>query len=123
MRLNEVFERYRDKVNIFCIYIAEAHPEDGWQVPHNLEDDVIFYQPKTIEERGVVAEACMLKLDLKMPTLLDDMVDSTDRVYAALPERLYVIDTDGNIAYKGAMGPWGFDVAEWEQAIGNLGSE
>jgi type I thyroxine 5'-deiodinase len=117
VRLNEIFERYEDDVNFFCIYIKEAHPEDEWQVPHNLEDDVVFAQPKTIEERGVIAEACMLKLELKMPTLLDDMNDTTDAAYAAQPERLYVIDTDGNVSYQSGMGPWGFDVASWEKAI------
>lgn len=117
MRLNEIFERYRDDVNFFCIYIKEAHSEDEWQVPHNLEDDVIFSQPKTIEERGVIAAACMLKLELKMPTLLDDMDDTADEAYAAQPERLYVIDTDGNVAYQSGMGPWGFDVASWDKAI------
>ena len=117
MRLNEIFERYRDDLHCFCIYIQEAHPEDGWQIPHNLEDDVIFYQPKTLDERGVVAEACMLKLELKMPVLLDDIDDTTDKAYAALPERLYVIGKDGNVAYQGGMGPWGFDVGAWEKAI------
>ena len=117
MRLNEIFERHQDDVNFFCIYIKEAHPEDEWQVPHNLEDEVVFAQPKTIEERGVIAEACMLKLELKMPTLLDDMDDTTDAAYAAQPERLYVIDTDGNVSYQSGMGPWGFDVASWEKAI------
>ena len=117
MRLNEIFERYQDDVNVFCIYINEAHPEDEWQVPHNLEDDVVFAQPKTIEERAVVAEACVLRLELKMPTLLDDIDDTTDEAYAAAPERLYVIDTSGNVAYQSGMGPWGFDVAAWEKAI------
>ena len=117
MRLNEIFERYQDDVHVFCIYIKEAHPEDEWQVPHNLEDDVVFAQPKTIEERAVIAEACMLKLELKMPTLLDDIDDSTDDAYAAMPERLYVIGMDGNVAYQSGMGPWGFDVAAWEKAI------
>lgn len=86
-------------------------------MPHNLDDDVVFYQPKTMEERAQVAEACILRLELAMPTLLDDMDNSTDRSYAARPERLYVIDRQGTVAFQSGPGPFGFDVASWEQAI------
>ncbi len=86
-------------------------------MPHNLDDDVVFYQPKTMEERAQVAEACILRLELVMPTLLDDMDNSTDRSYAAHPERLYVIDRQGTVAFQSGPGPFGFDVASWEQAI------
>lgn len=78
---------------------------------------MIFYQPKTMEERAEVAEVCLLRLELAMPTLLDDMDDSTDRAYAAHPERLYVIDREGTVAFQCGPGPFGFDVAEWEKAI------
>ena len=30
--------------------------------------------------------------------------------YAALPERLYVLDKDGRVYYQSVMGPTGFDV-------------
>ncbi|MCZ6853074.1 MAG: hypothetical protein O7G86_04055 [Gammaproteobacteria bacterium] len=101
----------KDKVNFFCVYIQEAHPVDWWQLSQNLKEDVVFNQPASIDERAYVAEACMLRLDLAMPMLLDDMDNSTDEAYAAMPERLYVVDTQGRIAFKGAAGPWGFDVA------------
>lgn len=117
MRLNEIYQSLKDEINFYCVYIREAHPEDGWQLPHNLKDEVVFYQPKNLEERADVAQACVLGMDLKMPTLLDDMDDTTDEAYAAQPERLYVIDTGGNVAYQSGMGPWGFDVASWERAI------
>ena len=73
-------------------------------------------------ERASVAQACMLRLELAMPTLLDDMENSTDLAYAALPERLYVVDTDGAVAYKSGPGPFGFDVDAWEQVISDLAS-
>ncbi len=86
----------------------------------NHRDDVVFNQPKNMEERANVAEACMLRLELAMPTLLDDMENSTDEAYAALPERLYVIGTDGRVAYQSGPGPFGFDVAEWERSVSTL---
>ena len=70
-----------------------------------------------MEERARVAEACILRLELAMPTLLDDMDNSTDRSYAAHPERLYVINREGTVDYQCGPGPFGFDVEGWENAI------
>ena len=120
MRLNEIYERFRDKIHFFCLYIQEAHPEDGWQRPQNVFDSVVFNQPTTMGERASVAEACVLRLELAMPTLLDDMENSTDLAYAALPERLYVVGSDGRVAYKSGPGPFGFDLNGWEQVIFSL---
>ena len=83
----------------------------------NERDDVFFLQPKTFDERTAVADACALRLELSIPTLIDDMENSTDRKYYALPDRLYLIDRYGRIAYRGAPGPWGFVAAELEKAI------
>jgi len=89
-------------------------------VPHNLEDDVVFRQPQNIEQRAEVAQACMLRLELMMPTLLDDMDNSTDTAYAAVPERLYVIGRDGRVTFQSEPGPFGFDVSGWQRAIETL---
>jgi hypothetical protein len=64
-----------------------------------------------------MAGLCPPNLKLKMPTLLDRMDNGTDRKYAALPERLYVLDAEGRIAHRRGMGPWGFDVDAWTDAI------
>ena len=34
-----------------------------------------------------------------------------------MPERLYLIGTDGNVAYKSGIGPMFFRPVEWQQAI------
>jgi hypothetical protein len=73
-----------------------------------------------MEESAGIAQTCMLRPELSMPTLLDDMDNSTDLAYAALPERLYVIDTDGTVVYQSAPGPIGFDVSAWEQVVSDL---
>jgi hypothetical protein len=99
------------------VYIREAHPTDAWQVEANERDSVLFSQPTTIEERIEVANACSLRLDLTIPTLIDDMADSTDRKYYALPDRLFLVGRDGRIAFRGAPGPFGFVADELEQAI------
>lgn len=99
------------------VYIREAHPTDGWQVEDNERDQVYYRQPTDTAERRAVAAACALRLDMSIPTLIDDMGNSTDRKYYALPDRLYLVGCDGRIAYRGAPGPFGFVAAELERAI------
>lgn len=77
----------------------------------------MFTQPKELEARTEIAQVCSLKLDLSIPTLIDDMENSTDLKYYALPDRLYLIGSDGRVAYRGAPGPFGFVASELEQAI------
>ena len=109
--------RYAAEVEFFVVYIQEAHPTDGWQVPDNIEEAILYSQPASHDEREAIASACALHLDLSIPTLLDDMENSTDRAFGALPDRLYLIGRDGLIVYKSAPGPFGFRSDELEAAI------
>jgi len=86
-------------------------------VQQNVEQGVVFDQPTTAEERTRAAEACAVTLDLKLPMVLDDMGNTVDEAYAALPDRLYVVDANGTVKYRSEAGPWGFDVDAWEKAI------
>ncbi len=99
------------------VYIKEIHPTDGWQVKENEQDAVLFAQHRTMEERVEVGQACMLKLALEPPAVVDEMDDAVARNYAAVPERLYLIDSDGRVAYKGGMGPMFFRPDDWANAI------
>jgi hypothetical protein len=99
------------------VYIREIHPSDGWQLPSNERDGVVHRQHQSLDERVEVGQACMLKLSLELPALVDEMDDAVAKAYGAVPERLYVVGSDGRIAYKGGMGPILFDPKEWERAI------
>lgn len=101
----------------FVIYIREAHPTDEWQVESNERDSVLYKQPTTLAERTEVASVCTLRLDLSIPTLIDDLDNSTDLKYHALPDRLYLVGRDGRLAYRGGPGPFGFVAAELEREI------
>ena len=115
--LESLHRRFGDQVEFFVVYIREAHPTDAWQVEANEREGVLFTQPTTFEERIEVANACSVRLDMSIPTLVDDMGNSTDLKYYALPDRLYLVGKDGRIAFQGAPGPFGFIAAELEQAI------
>jgi hypothetical protein len=117
VRLNETYHAFKDRMDFYCIYIQEAHPTDGWQVARNLNDDVLHAQPETIEARAKIAEVCTLKLDMQMPMLLDNMSNEVDTLYAGLPERLYVLNSDGVVEFRTVVGSPGFDVEAWEAAV------
>ena len=104
-------------MDFYCVYIQEAHPSDGWQVARNLNDTVLHEQPRTIEARAEIAEVCALQLGVRMPMLLDNMSNEVDSLYAALPERLYVLDSDGMVTFRTVVGSPGFDVDAWHEAV------
>ena len=83
----------------------------------NIDQDVVYGQPKTEDERSAVAQACVLGMELRMPMVLDRLSNEVDAAYVALPERLYVIDPAGRIRYRSDPGPWGFDVDAFEKAL------
>lgn len=83
----------------------------------NDRDDVMFAQPKTLKERVEIASVCCEKLKITMPLLVDDLDDRVGHLYSGMPDRLYLIDRAGRVAYKGGRGPFGFKPGELEQAI------
>ena len=99
------------------IYIGEAHPSDLWQVPNNLKDHVILRSPANEEERMAVAELCVTKLAIEVPALVDRFDDATERAYTGWPERVYLVDRDGRVAYKSRPGPFGFKLTDLEDAL------
>jgi hypothetical protein len=99
------------------VYIQEAHPVDLWQVSSNVKEGVLFASPRTSVERENTAEMCVVKLAIKLPSLIDGIDNRTERAYTGWPDRLYVIGTDGRVRYKSAPGPFGFSTSELEQAL------
>lgn len=102
------------------MYIREAHPADGWQMEPNETEGVIFNQPKEWGERRSVARACCTKLNLSVPCVVDTIDNTVDELYAGWPERMFVIDQSGKIAYAGKQGPWGFKPKAVERALRRL---
>ncbi len=113
-----MWERYRDRVDFVVVYIREAHPEDGWVVTPNRDEDIRYADPTTDQERHDVAAACALRLQIRMPVVIDRVDDKIASAYGALPDRLYLIGKGGRVAFQGERGPFGFQPAELEKAIG-----
>ncbi len=99
------------------VYITEAHPSDVWQMQSNIKDNVVFASPKNDEERAFIAGACVRKLGIKFPSVLDEFGNSTERAYTGWPDRIYLIDSQGRVVYKSKPGPFGFLPDELSAAL------
>jgi hypothetical protein len=91
------------------VYIFEAHTSDAWQMGINVREHVVFTNPKSFEEKGQIANTCVRKLGIEIPALVDDIQNTVETTYTGWPDRLYVIDKSGRVAYKSAPGPFGFE--------------
>ena len=94
------------------MYVREAHPTDEWQMKSNLKDDVCYAQPKNLAQRVAIANDFVARFKYPMPFGIDDMSNAANDTYAAWPERLYILDESGHIAYRGGMGPFKYNPAE-----------
>ncbi len=109
--------KYKDQVEFLLIYIREAHPVDGWQVDSNERDGVLLPTATSFDQKQEHATMCVLKLDIDFTTLVDGMDNQVELDYAGWPDRLYLVGKDGTIAFKGPMGPRGFQPPLLEEAI------
>ena len=103
-----------------AVYILEAHPSDVWQMASNVRDKVVFASPKSFDERDVIAGACVRKLGIKFPAVVDGFDNTVEQAYTGWPDRMYLIDADGRIVYKSKPGPFGFKPAELSGALKQL---
>lgn len=115
--MEELKQRYGDRVEFLAVYVREAHPIDGWRMSSNDAAGISIKQPRFLNERESVAKTCCSTLKVSMPLVVDEMDDRVGNAYSGMPDRLYLIDGKGRIAYKSGRGPFGFRPGELEQAL------
>jgi len=115
-----LYEKYREQAAFYVVYIKEAHASDVWQMSSNVKDNVVFASPKSFDERSQLGQMCVRNLGVKFPAVVDTFDDTTERAYTGWPDRLYVIDSAGRIAYKSKPGPFGFDPDGVAQTLARL---
>jgi hypothetical protein len=96
------------------VYIKEAHPTNEWQMSSNETEGVCYAQPKSLADRVAIARDFVERSGYAIPMLVDPIENPADELYAGWPERFYILDEKGIIAYKGATGPFGFEPDEVE---------
>ena len=83
----------------------------------NVRDGVLFRSPKDETERTSVANACVRKLGIKFPALIDAFDNRVETAYTGWPDRLYLIGQGGHVLYKSKPGPFGFHPQDLDTAI------
>jgi hypothetical protein len=108
----KIYNDYKDRADFLTVYVREAHPTDEWQMKSNVKEDVCYAQPKTLQQRVAIANDFVQRQKYPLPFGIDDMNNAADLAYSAWPERLYIIDEHGRIAYAGGMGPFNYEPEE-----------
>ncbi len=98
----------------------EAHPIDAWTDDDNEKAKIVVASARSEAERCATAETCVTKLSVQIPPVIDDLNNSTEIAYTGWPDRLYVIDAEGRVAYKSRPGPYGFKPDEVAQTLKQL---
>ena len=83
----------------------------------NIKDKVVFASPKDETERDEIAGACVRKLGIKFPAVIDGFDNTVEKAYTGWPDRLYLVDAGGRVAYKSKPGPFGFKPDELQAAL------
>src|SRR5260370_41031418 len=76
----------------------------------------MYAQPKTLEQRLIISNDFIKRFKFTLPFGIEDISNAADNAYYAWPERIYIIDESGRIAYRGGMGPFNYkpeEAREW----------
>lgn len=101
MKINRTFDVYKEHVHLFVVYTREAHSA----LPPPKEAS------ESLAERKRKASEFAKEFAIAAPILVDAADNKVADGYDALPERIYVIDRKGKIAYESKPGPLGFRAA------------
>ncbi|HBU38145.1 MAG TPA: hypothetical protein DEB70_10125 [Planctomycetaceae bacterium] len=96
--INSLYDEYHKDVNFLMIYIREAHPIGGREVPNN---QFTVNAPTTLSERCELVEDFNDRIQMRMPIVVDTIDDAVADVYAPWPNRLVVVDANGKIVDVG----------------------
>ncbi len=117
-RVDDVYEQFKDQARFLFVYVREAHPdsilsvvgEDGQQTLQKIP------QPTDQQTRTATAATCQRTARLKIPVAVDTIDNSVGKAYAAKPNRMVVVGTDGTILFATPPSPRGTDaqlLREW----------
>jgi len=110
-------QNFSEVADFVTVYIAEAHPAERGHFKvggeggnydidtHANIADRLSAAATLREEAGRALEGCRI--------LVDPMDDRANIAYAALPERLYVVQ-DGRVIYQGGLGPFDYKISDVE---------
>jgi cytochrome oxidase Cu insertion factor (SCO1/SenC/PrrC family) len=124
--MNALYEAHKHHAQFYFVYVEEAHSTDGWPADDNTKDKVLYTSHQRLEDRIKVGGVCQEAMKIAFPMLVDEMDNRVETAYRAWPVRVYVIDKEGKVAFKGLPGPFGFKAdlirPELERVLGPPGA-
>jgi len=103
--MNSLQEQFSGVVDFLGVYISEAHANDEWP----LGVKYCYNQPKIIKTRLEIANDFVRDFNFKISMLVDTMDNEFDSLFAAWPERFYIVE-DGVLTLVGEpTNEFGFD--------------
>ncbi|OYW22126.1 MAG: hypothetical protein B7Z55_05000 [Planctomycetales bacterium 12-60-4] len=116
--LEVLYRQHREQVQFLRVYVREAHPSDTHApTGTNARAGILIKQPTTLDERCRIADRCATDLHIETPMVVDDIDNRVGQAYGGWPDRLYLINRDGQVAYQGGPGPFAFNPRELEQNL------
>ena len=115
--LNELAAKYAGRMRFLLVYIKEAHGSGAWESTINERDGISMPPANDLTEKKAHAEVCARKLNLKFPSVVDGMDGRIEAAYDAWPSRVYVIGSDGRVAFNTRLGELDFHPDQLEEAI------
>jgi len=112
-----LYASYNDQIEFLIVYIREAHPE---MLKEGNKTGIVGRQPKTLDERVILASECVARYKLTIPMVIDGMEAKVNSDYQAWPVRVTVTDIDGKIAFYGGPGPSDFRLPPVERVLMKL---
>ena len=125
--MEELYQTYKDLAGVYIVYISEAHASDDAR-PVEYAKKLGIKEHTTFGERCSVASRLVADKKLTIPCLVDGMEAVAEKAYQGWPDRVYLINKDGQLAIAGNRGPWGFAPAieaaeKWLAEYKKTGSE
>ncbi|MFO0939942.1 MAG: deiodinase family protein [Pirellulales bacterium] len=117
--IEELYEFWSPDVEFLRVYVREAHPTDDSKpaTSTNKQAGILFKQPETLKERCQIATQFTASMNITTPIVVDGIDNQVGQDYGAWPDRLYIIDRNGVVAFTGGPGPFGFNPREMEQSL------
>ncbi len=115
--MQRLYDTYKDIAEFRIVYINEAHAANGdWPVEYAKEKGL--NEHLTYHDRCTSADMMLVEEAVTIPCLIDNIDNKVNEAYAAWPDRIFVVQTDGTLAVAGKRGPFGFapainETAEW----------
>ncbi|NNF01476.1 MAG: T9SS type A sorting domain-containing protein [Bacteroidia bacterium] len=109
--LQQVSSSYGNDIDIYIIYVVEAHPVIDvspysgtvWTTAQNQSDSVLYRQPKTYGERKQIVSEMINDMGITVPIYIDGLCNEWWSNFGPAPNNAYLIDTNGVVFAKH---PW-----------------